>query len=124
MDPLDLSNRSLELLCRTQAALSSTSDTRSELKQMALEYTRLADRQDRRIDRHDQATTSFQRDRAAQRPADVVRERIARSCIDAAVRSRRTACSRGQDAATPQLMSPIRIRSSDSRKEWDDQHLK
>jgi len=35
--------RSLELLCRRQAALSSTSGTRNELERMALEYQRMAD---------------------------------------------------------------------------------
>jgi hypothetical protein len=35
--------RSLELLCRQQAALSSTPGTRKELERMALEYKVLAD---------------------------------------------------------------------------------
>ena len=35
--------RSLELLCRKQAALSSTPDTRKELERMALDYKQLAD---------------------------------------------------------------------------------
>jgi hypothetical protein len=35
--------RSLELLCRKQAALSSTSATRKELERMAVEYQRIAD---------------------------------------------------------------------------------
>jgi len=35
--------RSLELLCRQQAALSSTPDARNELERMELEYKRLAD---------------------------------------------------------------------------------
>jgi hypothetical protein len=38
---------SLELLCRQQAALTSTPDTRRELERMALEYKRMADWQDR-----------------------------------------------------------------------------
>jgi hypothetical protein len=43
----NVSYRSLELLCRQQAALASTSDTRQELERMALEYKRIADWQDR-----------------------------------------------------------------------------
>lgn len=43
----NVSYRSLELLCRQQAALASTSDTRHELERMALEYKRMADWQDR-----------------------------------------------------------------------------
>ena len=35
--------RSLELLCRQQAALSRTPETRKELERMALEYQRMAD---------------------------------------------------------------------------------
>ena len=38
------SYRSLELLCRHQAKLSDTPETRKELERMALEYKRLADR--------------------------------------------------------------------------------
>jgi len=37
------SYRSLELLCRKQAAISSSPSTRKELERMALEYKRLAD---------------------------------------------------------------------------------
>jgi hypothetical protein len=43
----DSSYRSLELLCREQAALASTADIRRELERMAIEYKRLADWQDR-----------------------------------------------------------------------------
>jgi hypothetical protein len=46
--PADPSYRSLELLCRRQAALSSTPDAGRELLRMALEYERLADLQDKR----------------------------------------------------------------------------
>ena len=41
-----LSYRSLELLCRRQARLSSNPDVQNELEHMALEYKRLADWQD------------------------------------------------------------------------------
>jgi hypothetical protein len=41
------SYRSLELLCREQAAVASTAATKRELECMALEYQRLADWQDR-----------------------------------------------------------------------------
>jgi len=37
------SYRSLELLCRQQAAIAATPKTRTELERMALEYKRLAD---------------------------------------------------------------------------------
>jgi uncharacterized lipoprotein YmbA len=37
------SYRSLELLCRQQAALSSTTDARLELEAMAREYAAMAD---------------------------------------------------------------------------------
>lgn len=37
------SYRSLELLCRQQAAIAATPETRTELERMALEYKRLAD---------------------------------------------------------------------------------
>jgi hypothetical protein len=37
------SYRSLELLCRHQAKLSSSPEARKELERMALEYKRLAD---------------------------------------------------------------------------------
>jgi len=37
------SYRSLELLCRNQAALASTKETKSALEAMAAEYRRLAD---------------------------------------------------------------------------------
>jgi hypothetical protein len=43
---LNFSYRSLELLCRQQAALSATPDTRKELERMAREYAALADRLD------------------------------------------------------------------------------
>jgi hypothetical protein len=43
----DFSYRSLELLCRRQAALSSSEETRKELEIMAREYAVLADRADR-----------------------------------------------------------------------------
>jgi hypothetical protein len=39
----DFSYRSLELLCRKEAALASTPDTQRELLRMSLEYQRLAD---------------------------------------------------------------------------------
>lgn len=39
----NISYRSLEVVCRKQAALSSTPDTRRELLRMALEYQHLAD---------------------------------------------------------------------------------
>jgi hypothetical protein len=42
----NLSYRSLELLCREQAKLASTPDTRNELRRMSLEYKRLADWQE------------------------------------------------------------------------------
>jgi hypothetical protein len=41
------SYRSLESLCRRQAALSSSEETRKELEIMANEYAVLADRADR-----------------------------------------------------------------------------
>jgi hypothetical protein len=41
------SYRSLELLCRRQAVLSSSEETRKELEIMANEYAVLADRTDR-----------------------------------------------------------------------------
>ena len=40
--------RSLELICRQQAALSLTPETRKELERMALEYRRIADWLDQR----------------------------------------------------------------------------
>jgi hypothetical protein len=43
----NFSYRSLELLCRQQAALAATASTRRELECMALEYKELADRLDR-----------------------------------------------------------------------------
>jgi hypothetical protein len=43
----NLSYRSLELMCRRQAALSSSEETRKELEIMAGEYAALADRADR-----------------------------------------------------------------------------
>jgi hypothetical protein len=42
----NFSYRSLELLCRLQAKLSATPDTRNELERMALEYKQLADSQE------------------------------------------------------------------------------
>ena len=44
--PDNISNRSLELLCRRQAKLSVTPEARNELERMALEYKRLADWQE------------------------------------------------------------------------------
>jgi hypothetical protein len=44
--PAKSSYRSLELLCRLQAKLSATPDTRNELERMALEYKQLADSQE------------------------------------------------------------------------------
>jgi hypothetical protein len=54
--PPNYSYRSMALLCRRQAALSSTPDTRRELEQMALEYQTLADRLDQQspIDQNEQ----------------------------------------------------------------------
>lgn len=46
-DLANYSYRSLELLCRTQAALASTEQVRRELDRMAMDYQRLADWQDR-----------------------------------------------------------------------------
>jgi len=43
----NFSYRSLELLCRHQAAVACTPETRRELEIMAVEYQRLADSQDR-----------------------------------------------------------------------------
>jgi hypothetical protein len=43
----DASDRSLEAVCREQAALTSCPDTRRELERMALEYKASADRLDR-----------------------------------------------------------------------------
>jgi len=52
----NFSYRSLELLCRKQAALASSEETRRELEIMAGEYAVLADRADRhepnRMDQH------------------------------------------------------------------------
>ena len=45
--PTDFSYRSLELLCRRQAALASTEETRQALEMMAAEYQKLADQQER-----------------------------------------------------------------------------
>ena len=42
----NFSYRSLELLCRQQAKLTSTPETRNELERMALEYKQLADWQE------------------------------------------------------------------------------
>jgi hypothetical protein len=44
--PANPSYRMLELLCRQQAKLSATPETRNELERMALEYKRLADQQE------------------------------------------------------------------------------
>ena len=41
--PGNVSYRDLESLCRQQAKLSATPETRHELERMALEYKRLAD---------------------------------------------------------------------------------
>jgi hypothetical protein len=46
-DLRNFSYRSLELLCRRQAALSSSEKTRRELEIMANEYADLADHADR-----------------------------------------------------------------------------
>jgi hypothetical protein len=43
----NVSYRMLELLCRQQARLSTTPEARNELERMALEYTKLADWQER-----------------------------------------------------------------------------
>jgi hypothetical protein len=45
--PTKFTYRSLETLCRQQAKLSATADTRNELERMALEYKKLADWQER-----------------------------------------------------------------------------
>lgn len=45
----DISYRALELLCRKQAAISGTPGTRKALEHMALEYKRLADREERQV---------------------------------------------------------------------------
>jgi hypothetical protein len=42
-DPPNISYRSLEALCREQAAMTSCPDTRRELERMALEYKTSAD---------------------------------------------------------------------------------
>jgi len=44
--PADFSYRSLELLCRQQAQLSTTPETRSLLERMAREYKLVADWQE------------------------------------------------------------------------------
>ena len=44
--PANFCYRSLELLCRRQAKLSATPDLLDELERMALEYKKLADRQE------------------------------------------------------------------------------
>jgi len=43
----DFSYRSLERLCRAQAAITSCAETRQELERMALEYKKSADWVDR-----------------------------------------------------------------------------
>jgi len=52
----NLSLRSLERLCRMQAALPSDERTRRELEQMAVEYMKRADRLDRQSDQPAQPT--------------------------------------------------------------------
>ena len=52
----DFSYRSLELLCRKQAALASSEETRRELEIMAGEYAVLADRADRQRTEPDEST--------------------------------------------------------------------
>jgi hypothetical protein len=41
--PANVSYRSLEMVCRQQAKLSATPETRDVLERMALEYKQLAD---------------------------------------------------------------------------------
>jgi len=52
----NFSYRSLELLCRKQAALASSEETRRELEIMAGEYAVLADRADRQRTEPDEST--------------------------------------------------------------------
>ena len=52
----NFSYRSLELLCRKQAALASSEETRRELEIMAGEYAVLADRSDRQRTEPDEST--------------------------------------------------------------------
>jgi hypothetical protein len=53
--PASFSYRSHELLCRRQAKLSATPETRDELERMALEYKQLvADRQERQLQETDE----------------------------------------------------------------------
>jgi len=52
----NFSYRSLELLCRKQAALASSEETRRELEIMAGEYAVLADRADRQRTEPDGST--------------------------------------------------------------------
>jgi len=52
----NFSYRSLELLCRKQAALASSEETRRELEIMAGEYAVLADRADRQRTEPDRST--------------------------------------------------------------------
>jgi hypothetical protein len=59
MDHLqNFSYRSLERLCRLQAALSSTRATRQELERMASEYAAMADRQERNLAENGQGDRS------------------------------------------------------------------
>jgi hypothetical protein len=51
MDDANFSYRSLELLCHRQAKLSATPAARKELERMALEYKRLAERQETELGR-------------------------------------------------------------------------
>ena len=44
--PTDFSYRSLELICRRQAVLASTAETRLALEMMAAEYRKLADQEE------------------------------------------------------------------------------
>jgi len=52
----NFSYRSLELLCRKQAALASSEETRRELEIMAGEYAVLADHADRQRTEPDEST--------------------------------------------------------------------
>ena len=57
--PANLSNRSLELLCRQQAKLATTPGARDELVRMALEYKRLADWQEHQWPESDERESLF-----------------------------------------------------------------
>jgi hypothetical protein len=52
--PANVSYRSLEMLCREQAKLSTTPDARNALERMALEYKQLADHQERQRPERDE----------------------------------------------------------------------